>query len=84
MDKVIYYHGAGGFSAPASDKAHSHRIVDGDGKRHSGTHAISANALGISMRSQAYAGHTRGLITGMFHRRPDPTLPGLGRLAKQA
>lgn len=64
MNRIVGHHSAGGYSVSAADRAHYHRIVDGDGKAHSGDHPISANAPGRSLLSGRYAAHTRGLNTG--------------------
>ncbi|WP_164555287.1 peptidoglycan recognition protein family protein [Paracoccus haematequi] len=64
MNRIVGHHSAGPFSVTVADREHYHRIIDGDGKRHSGRHPISANAPGKPLRSGSYAAHTRGLNTG--------------------
>lgn len=64
MNRIVVHHTAGGLMPSAFDLKHYHRVIDGDGKVHAGTHAIAANAPGRVLTSGTYAAHTRGLNTG--------------------
>lgn len=64
MNRIVGHHSAGPLKVTAADLEHYHRIIDGEGKRHSGKHQIAANAPGKSLVSGRYAAHTRGLNTG--------------------
>lgn len=64
MNRITWHHTGGGYKPSAVDLKAYHRLIDGDGAIHDGTHAIEANAPGHKLVSGLYAAHTRGLNSG--------------------
>lgn len=64
MNRITWHHTGGGYMPSAVDSKAYHRLIDGDGKVHDGTHPIDANAPGKRLVAGRYAAHTRGLNTG--------------------
>lgn len=64
MNRIVWHHTGGGYVPNHTDRAAYHRLIDGDGRVHSGLHRIEANAPGRRMVAGSYAAHTGGLNSG--------------------
>jgi hypothetical protein len=61
MKRIVIHWTAGGHKPSNLDKGHYHFLIDGDGKVHSGTFPVEANAKPVKGK---YAAHTLNCNTG--------------------